>query len=123
MFSFVLQQTLCSEMAEEFRFAIRCNGSTTRPAFKRKCSRCATIHIPGQCTIDSPNGVIHLRDMRRSPITRRDSRRSSLRGSRFHHYHDCRDELAASHQHLHQPQEQQRPDPYNTEYRDIHVHS
>ncbi|XP_046446543.1 glutamate receptor ionotropic, kainate 2-like isoform X4 [Daphnia pulex] len=36
------QQSLCSEMAEEFCFAVRCRGSVQRPAFKRKCSQCVT---------------------------------------------------------------------------------
>ncbi|XP_045024645.1 glutamate receptor ionotropic, kainate 2 isoform X1 [Daphnia magna] len=35
-------QSLCSEMAEEFCFAVRCRGSVQRPAFKRKCSQCVT---------------------------------------------------------------------------------
>lgn len=36
------QQSLCTEMAEEFCFAVRCRGSGQRPAFKRKCSQCVT---------------------------------------------------------------------------------
>ncbi|XP_057374823.1 glutamate receptor ionotropic, kainate 2-like isoform X2 [Daphnia carinata] len=35
-------QSLCTEMAEEFCFAVRCRGSGQRPAFKRKCSQCVT---------------------------------------------------------------------------------
>ncbi|XP_065574703.1 glutamate receptor ionotropic, kainate 1-like isoform X9 [Artemia franciscana] len=35
------RQSLCSEMAEELRFALRCQGSRQRPALRRPCSRCA----------------------------------------------------------------------------------
>lgn len=38
------RQSLCAEMAEEFCFAIRCNGSRQRPALKRTCSRCLNNH-------------------------------------------------------------------------------
>lgn len=53
------RQSLCSEMAEEFRFAIRCHGSRQRPALRRSCARCspATTYVPA--TLDFPhiNGV------------------------------------------------------------------
>lgn len=88
---FIFQQSLCSEMGEELRFAIKCGGSNKRPAFKRNCSTCKkphphnhnhngdlnnrrnshlSIHLPD---IDS-NGHIHMRDThRRSPgVTDRD---------------------------------------------------
>ena len=32
-------QSLCSEMAEELRFAMRCRGSRQKPALRRSCSR------------------------------------------------------------------------------------
>lgn len=35
------RQSLCSEMAEELRFAIRCHGSRQRPALKRNCVKCS----------------------------------------------------------------------------------
>lgn len=35
-------QSLCSEMADELCFALRCRGSRQRPALKRQCSKCAT---------------------------------------------------------------------------------
>ncbi|XP_074662536.1 glutamate receptor ionotropic, kainate 2-like [Tubulanus polymorphus] len=60
------KQSLCSEMAEELRFAIRCHGSTTRPAFRRQCSKCSTS--AAELPVDSPNGVIQLRELRRSPM-------------------------------------------------------
>ena len=34
-------QSLCSEMAEELRFAMRCHGSRQKPALKRNCARCS----------------------------------------------------------------------------------
>ncbi|XP_024084773.1 glutamate receptor ionotropic, kainate 2-like [Cimex lectularius] len=34
-------QSLCSEMADELCFALRCRGSRQRPALKRQCSKCA----------------------------------------------------------------------------------
>ena len=34
-------QSLCSEMAEELRFAMRCHGSRQKPALRRSCSRCS----------------------------------------------------------------------------------
>lgn len=40
------RQSLCSEMAEELRFAVRCHGSRQRPALKRNCVKCS----PGQHT-------------------------------------------------------------------------
>jgi len=40
------RQSLCSEMAEELRFAVRCHGSRQRPALKRNCAKCS----PGQHT-------------------------------------------------------------------------
>lgn len=49
------KQSLCSEMGEELRFAIRCHGSTKKPALRRQCSRCVPT-APDACTIDSPNG-------------------------------------------------------------------
>lgn len=43
------RQSLCSEMAEELRFAIRCHGSRQRPALKRSCIKCSprTTYVPG----------------------------------------------------------------------------
>lgn len=50
------RQSLCSEMAEELRFAIRCHGSRQRPALKRSCTKCSpgTTYVPGMAQI---NGV------------------------------------------------------------------
>lgn len=43
------RQSLCSEMAEELRFALRCHGSRQRPALKRNCIKCTpgTTYVPG----------------------------------------------------------------------------
>lgn len=42
------QSSLCSEMAEELRFAMRCHGSRQRPALKRNCAKCnsQTTYVP-----------------------------------------------------------------------------
>lgn len=38
------QVALCSEMAEEAKFAFRCRGPRRRPALTRHCQRCQTGH-------------------------------------------------------------------------------
>ena len=82
-------------MMEELRFAIRCHGSTKKPALKRQCSKC--LHHPGEpCTVDSPNGVLQLRDLKRSPVPPSPhghildyGRAQEQRGSHSHfRYHD-----------------------------------
>lgn len=52
------QQSLCSEMADELRFAVRCHGSRQRPALKRTCVKCnqSTTFVPG--TLSHLNGEI-----------------------------------------------------------------
>ena len=57
------QQSLCSEMAEELRFAIRCHGSRQRPALKRSCTRCSpgTTYVPAALEIQHINGVNTIR--------------------------------------------------------------
>ena len=62
-----LQQSLWSEMLDELRFALRCHGSTKRPALKRKCSKCAHNPSSEPCVVDSPNGIMQLRDVKKSP--------------------------------------------------------
>lgn len=49
------RQSLCSEMAEELRFAVRCHGSRQRPALKRNCVKCS----PGQTYVPSSFGLPH----------------------------------------------------------------
>ncbi|KAK3869900.1 hypothetical protein Pcinc_024814 [Petrolisthes cinctipes] len=55
----VLMQSLCSEMAEELRFAMKCHGSRQRPALKRNCSRCTpgTTYVPATTDLPQANGV------------------------------------------------------------------
>lgn len=53
------RQSLCSEMAEELRFAVRCHGSRQRPALRRSCTRCspATTYVPAALDLPHLNGV------------------------------------------------------------------
>merc|ERR1719150_1952386 len=46
-------QSLCSEMAEELRFAMRCRGSRQKPALRRSCSRCSpeNTYVPAAVEI------------------------------------------------------------------------
>ncbi|KAH0809036.1 hypothetical protein GEV33_013756 [Tenebrio molitor] len=52
------RQSLCSEMAEELRFAVRCHGSRQRPALRRSCTRCspATTYVPAALDLPHING-------------------------------------------------------------------
>ncbi|XP_075215419.1 glutamate receptor ionotropic, kainate 2 [Lycorma delicatula] len=52
------RQSLCSEMAEELRFAVRCHGSRQRPALKRSCTRCSpgTTYVPAALEMPHLNG-------------------------------------------------------------------
>uniref|UniRef100_A0A336LKS7 CSON010117 protein n=1 Tax=Culicoides sonorensis TaxID=179676 RepID=A0A336LKS7_CULSO len=52
------RQSLCSEMANELRFAVKCHGSRQRPALKRSCAKCNpnTTYVPG--TLSHLNGEI-----------------------------------------------------------------
>ncbi|XP_063698938.1 glutamate receptor ionotropic, kainate 2 [Culicoides brevitarsis] len=52
------RQSLCSEMANELRFAVKCHGSRQRPALKRSCAKCnpSTTYVPG--TLSHLNGEI-----------------------------------------------------------------
>lgn len=53
------QQSLCSEMAEELRFAMRCHGSRQRPALRRNCTRCTpgSTYVPAATDLPQANGV------------------------------------------------------------------
>lgn len=67
----VSKQSVCAEMADELRFAVRCHGSQ-KPRFKRHCSKCKSTraHNPtahSETHVESPNGVIQLREVRKSP--------------------------------------------------------
>ena len=52
----VFRQSLCSEMAEELRFAMRCHGSRQKPALRRSCSRCSPegTYVPAVDTRQLP---------------------------------------------------------------------
>ncbi|KAF2883312.1 hypothetical protein ILUMI_22872, partial [Ignelater luminosus] len=67
------RQSLCSEMAEELRFAVRCHGSRQRPALRRSCTRCspATTYVPAALDLPHINGdglVLPMTDLKKSPI-------------------------------------------------------
>jgi len=55
------RQSLCSEMAEELRFAIRCHGSRQRPALKRNCVKCSpagqNTYVPSSFALPHHFGV------------------------------------------------------------------
>ncbi|XP_026678348.1 glutamate receptor ionotropic, kainate 2-like [Diaphorina citri] len=67
-------QSLCSEMAEELRFAIRCHGSRQRPALKRGCVRCSpgTTYVPAGLDMPHMNGqdsgILPMMEIKKSPI-------------------------------------------------------
>ena len=52
-----LQQSLCSEMGEELRFALRCQGSRQRPTLRRSCVRCTP---PSHTYVPTNHDVPHL---------------------------------------------------------------
>ncbi|XP_047488931.1 glutamate receptor ionotropic, kainate 2-like, partial [Penaeus chinensis] len=72
------QQSLCSEMAEELRFAMRCHGSRQRPALKRNCSRCTpgTTYVPAATDLpqaNGENGLLPMIEFRKSSVVQFDS--------------------------------------------------
>ncbi|XP_022237656.1 glutamate receptor ionotropic, kainate 2-like isoform X1 [Limulus polyphemus] len=64
------KQSLCSEMGEELRFAVRCRGSRHRPALRRQCSKCipGTTYVPTAMEVPQENGILQMIEMRKSPI-------------------------------------------------------
>lgn len=55
------RQSLCSEMAEELRFAIKCHGQRQRPVLKRNCVKCspgAHTYVPSSFGLPHHYGVI-----------------------------------------------------------------
>ncbi|KAL7636661.1 UNVERIFIED_CONTAM: hypothetical protein RMT77_012408 [Armadillidium vulgare] len=56
------RQSLCSEMAEELRFAMKCHGSKQKPALRRNCNRCPpnTTYVPASIDVPHANGVSAL---------------------------------------------------------------
>ena len=74
---FLLQQSLCSEMIQELRFAVRCHGSSKKSKSKRSCAKCKKGHSAScPLTVDMPkdssssNGILPLRELRKSPVSR-----------------------------------------------------
>ncbi|KAL1436208.1 hypothetical protein MTO96_010945 [Rhipicephalus appendiculatus] len=68
------RQSLCSEMAEELRFAVRCRASRQRPALRRQCSKClpttaANTYVPSAMDLHAQeNGIMQMLEMRKSPL-------------------------------------------------------
>ena len=50
-------------MLDELRFAIRCHGSTKKPALRRHCQKCARYCPSDHCAVESPNGGFMLKDI------------------------------------------------------------
>ncbi|XP_021925438.1 glutamate receptor ionotropic, kainate 2 isoform X1 [Zootermopsis nevadensis] len=68
------RQSLCSEMAEELRFAVRCHGSRQRPALKRSCTRCSpgTTYVPAALEmphINGETGILPMMEMKKSSLS------------------------------------------------------
>ena len=77
------RQSLCSEMAEELRFAMRCHGSRQKPALRRSCSRCSPEGTYVPAAVDSFPPVV-------SSVSGNDhtigySTSDSVSSSKFHH--------------------------------------
>ncbi|XP_077294860.1 glutamate receptor ionotropic, kainate 2 [Arctopsyche grandis] len=66
------RQSLCSEMGQELRFAVRCGGGARqRPALRRHCARCAapatyvpSAHYNGELTYGSGECALPLKELR-----------------------------------------------------------
>ncbi|XP_071549118.1 glutamate receptor ionotropic, kainate 2-like isoform X2 [Panulirus ornatus] len=71
------RQSLCSEMAEELRFAMRCHGSRQRPALRRNCSRCTpgSTYVPAATDLpqaNGENGLLPTVEFRKSSVVQFD---------------------------------------------------
>ncbi|XP_062609796.1 glutamate receptor ionotropic, kainate 2-like isoform X2 [Saccostrea cucullata] len=71
------RQSLCSEMIQELKFAVRCHGSSKKSKTKRSCAKCKKGHNAScPLTVDMPkdssssNGILPLRELRKSPVSR-----------------------------------------------------
>ena len=51
------RQSICSEMAEELRFAVKCRASRKRPALRRHCSKCGIISPLALNSTYVPTGI------------------------------------------------------------------
>ena len=77
----IFQQSLWSEMIEELRFAIRCHGSTKKPALRRHCSKCTRYGPSDHCAVESPNGVVlkEIESSNHTMFNHRHTRETSFR--------------------------------------------
>ncbi|XP_061176808.1 glutamate receptor ionotropic, kainate 2-like isoform X2 [Saccostrea echinata] len=71
------RQSLCSEMIQELKFAVRCHGSSKKSKTKRRCAKCKKGHNAScPLSVDMPkdssssNGILPLRELRKSPVSR-----------------------------------------------------
>ncbi|KAI9565746.1 hypothetical protein GHT06_009538 [Daphnia sinensis] len=68
------KQSLCSEMGEELRFALRCQGSRQRPTLRRSCLRCTPpshTYVPTNHDVPplhGENGVMPMIELRKASI-------------------------------------------------------
>ncbi|XP_045026271.1 glutamate receptor ionotropic, kainate 2 [Daphnia magna] len=69
------KQSLCSEMGEELRFALRCQGSRQRPTLRRSCLRCTPpshTYVPTNHDVPplhgQENGVMPMIELRKASI-------------------------------------------------------
>ncbi|XP_059353544.1 glutamate receptor ionotropic, kainate 2-like isoform X3 [Daphnia carinata] len=69
------KQSLCSEMGEELRFALRCQGSRQRPTLRRSCLRCTPpshTYVPTNHDVPSlhgqENGIMPMIELRKASI-------------------------------------------------------
>jgi len=68
------KQSLCSEMGEELRFALRCQGSRQRPTLRRSCVRCTPpshTYVPTNHdvpTLHGENGIMPMIEMRKPSL-------------------------------------------------------
>ena len=103
--SLFFQQSLCSEMAEELLFAVRCHGPSQKPKYKnRLCLKCKSInsHSP-ECHLypnrrESANGVVQMKESRQGVKYRRDAYahdRCELRDYELDYMHDKGAEFGA----------------------------
>ncbi|XP_015787527.1 glutamate receptor ionotropic, kainate 2-like [Tetranychus urticae] len=65
------RQSLCSEMTEELKFAMKCRASRQRPAIRRQCSKClqnVPTYVPdGMDILTQENGIHHVLETRKVP--------------------------------------------------------
>ncbi len=84
------QESICSEMAKELRFAVRCHGSSKK-INKSMCSKCKDRHARSMpCALNEsvdtlPNGGIRLQDMGKSPYHSRKELNNRYKDSGYLH--------------------------------------